>query len=204
LVAGDYPPDFEALRIEIGGVWSAAEMASLLADLDRLYAIRMGLDTGPEIRRYWGELLPPRPWWPRPPWPWIFEVEERGRLDVLRIRYGSDGSLDITGAGKVLEQLRLFIEKLMDIRTTRRRQRLEDAKLEEEIRAQKIENARNMTRLVGEAREVGLGDDDLRYLLYEVDSIQERLDRQIERGKITGIGPAPDGGEAVEADAPSL
>ncbi len=124
--------------------------------------------------------------WPR----FCCHTRELG-LDVLRIQYGLPGFIDLVGVGKVVEHVRLFIENLIDLRARRQRERLENEGLAQDIGAKKIENARNLIRLTGEARDVGPSDDDLRYLLYEIDGAQERLLRQIERGNVTSVGPAP-------------
>jgi|HubBroStandDraft_4_1064222.scaffolds.fasta_scaffold10149_3 hypothetical protein len=180
----DDSPDFLALRVEIAGTWSALDMATMLGDFARLYWIRTALDVEPRALRYRRRFLGPfDPWWLEQTRGWL-PREGAGALDVLRIRHESPGFVDLAGIGKVVEQLRLFVQYLIDLPGERETKRIENE-------GKKIENAQKLVQLSVEAREAGLTDDDLRYLLYEVDDTQARLLRLIERGSITAVGPAP-------------
>jgi hypothetical protein len=161
----------------------------LFHDFGRLYEIRARLDRDPESLRYGrGFGLPP--WWPELSWrSWPSERELA--LDVFAAQYESPGWVDLVGIGKVIEQIRLFGEKLIDLRATRRREELENQDLAVDIQAKKIENARNFLRLTGEARALGWSDDEIRYLMLEIDSAQERLAGLIERGQVTGVESRP-------------
>jgi hypothetical protein len=115
------------------------------------------------------------------------------KLTVLRLQYGSPGFVDLLGVGKVVEQVRLFVEKLIDLRVTKRGRFLENEARVLDLRAKKIENARNFVRLAGEAREQGLSELEIKYLVELTEGAEERLLRQIAPGKITAIGPVPSG-----------
>lgn len=195
--------DWQGFRIEIAGKWGAAEMARFLSDLAFLYNVRRALDGGEESRP---GLLKEFLWWVRRgryeglprrldlPWrlPWGWELREEG-LELVRIQHGSPGFVDLAGVGKVVEQLRLFVEKLIDLKAQRRREELENEKLREEIRAQKIANAE---KFIEQARRAGVPEEELlRYLIYEVDDVQDRLHRQIEDGKVTNVTALPPPGE---------
>jgi hypothetical protein len=186
------------VRIEIDGRWSALDMAEFLTDLSLLYDIRAGLTLGD--RRFQKELH----WWVREwrygprrrrprsePWPWPPFRPHAEPLQIERIRYASPGLVDVAGVGKVIEELRHFLEKLIDLRAKRKREGLENEVIEEEIKAKRIENARNFIRLVGEARTLDVGEDDVDALLDTINHVEIRLMNAIERGKITAIGAAP-------------
>jgi hypothetical protein len=175
-----------------------------------LYEIRFGIEMAADRD------FPP---WLRYGWPWPSGMRQRlgvwqwsaypgqwpreafeSQFEVLRIRYESPGFVDLAGVGKVVEQVRLFLEKLIDLKATRRREALEGQMLEEDIVAKKIENARNFVRFRTEALQAGISEDEIRFLTYEVDAVQERLLRQVDRGQITAISPVQrDDGSADEA-----
>jgi hypothetical protein len=147
-------------------------MAVLLSDLALLYDIRAGLTIGD--RRFRKELH----WWVREsrydprrrppwgePWPWPPFRPHAEPLQIERIQYASPGLVDVAGIGKVVEQLRLFLEKLIDLKAKRKREDLENEALEEDIKAKRMENARSFIRLVGESRELNLGEEDVDALL---------------------------------------
>jgi hypothetical protein len=53
-------------------------------------------------------------------------------LRVVRIQYGSPGELDLLGIGKAAEQVRLFVEHIIDLLVDRRKRAAQVRGLEEE------------------------------------------------------------------------
>ena len=136
------------------------------------------------------------------PWPlsrrWLLTRPDE-QLTVLRVQYGSPGFVDLLGVGKIVEQLRLFVEKLIDLRATRLRGGLENEAMRQEIKGKMIENARDFVRLAKEARDLGLSEFEIKYLAELTEGAQERLFRQIAQGNVTAIGPVPPSGESTIA-----
>lgn len=194
----EYPVDFEALRFEIGGSWSVMEMAQLLGTVDRLYEV--------PARTHWeGELKPP------PEGLMYLDrlgymsdprfLDDELRLRLLRIRHESPGFVDIAGIGKVIEQVRLFAEKLIDLRKQREREGLENEYLAAQIQQVKTENLRSFTQALREAGELGLREREIRHLVLDLDHHQERLAGFIEEGKVTDVDTPPDGLAGLEPPA---
>lgn len=197
----EYPLDYQAVRIQLDLAWSADDLAELLADLAGLYEMRVRLEWDPESLEYWSARLLRGPSSSRAA-PWRNRDDSTWRLDIGRVHYGSPGFVDLVGVGKVVEQIRLFVEKLIDLRAARLRQGLENEKLKAEIEAQKIENARNFVRLALAGRPFGLSDEQIRALVYDVDGVQERIIRRIGDGQVTGVEQAPlPGEEGVEQES---
>ena len=193
----EYPADFEGLRFEIGGSWSVIELAQLLGSVDRLYEVPARaygegeLEPWPEGLRYidrLGYMGDP-----------VF-IHDELRLRLLRIRHESPGFVDITGIGKAIEQVRLFAEKLIDLRKQREREGLENEYLAAQIQQVKTENLRSFAQALREARELGLNDREIRHLVVDLDSHQERLAGFIEEGKVTEVDTPPEGMAGLEPE----
>jgi hypothetical protein len=181
--------EFEALRLDLDGDWTVAQMAHLLASVDRLYEIPVRAYGDGELGSLGGTLryvdafnMSGEP---------LF-IREELRLRLLRVRHESPGFVDLLGLGKVLEQVRLFTEKLIDLREQRRRESLEREYLEAQIEQVKTENLRQTMRALSEAKELELRNSEIRHLILDVDRQQEHLARLIEEEKITAIGAPPE------------
>jgi hypothetical protein len=183
------PQPEEGLRIEIGERWSAREMSGLLADISAVYEVRLSLDydnLALEMRRTWFNQEAPSGAVPfAVDLAWMPPLVGEDPLRVQAIEYGSPGFVDLVGIGKVVEQVRLFVEKLIDLSETRRRSRLENASLAQDVSAKEIANARSLVQLTVEARLAGLNEEDIDRLVQGVDGIQGRLLDHVERGQIT-------------------
>ena len=194
------PREDEAIRIEIEGEWSVYELGVFLGDLALLFVIRFALDLGRRgVSDFLSSLRRPDRY---DPWPfsrrWSLTRPDE-QLTVLRVQYGSPGFVDLLGIGKIVEQLRLFVEKLIDLRATRLRRGLENEAMRQEIKGKMIENARDFVRLAEEARDLGLSDYEIKYLVELTEGAQERLFRQIAQGNVAAIGPVPPSGESTIA-----
>lgn len=176
------------------------ELGVFLGDLALLFAIRFALDLGRRgVSDFLSSLRRPDRY---DPWPfsrrWSLTRPDE-QLTVLRVQYGSPGFVDLLGIGKIVEQLRLFVEKLIDLRATRLRRGLENEAMRQEIKGKMIENARDFVRLAEEARDLGLSDYEIKYLVELTEGAQERLFRQIAQGNVAAIGPVPPSGVSTIA-----
>lgn len=184
--------ELEELHIEIGGRWSAEDMAAFLHDLGVLYNIRRALDVEPKLLRYFRRYESPPFSWGPDPWRWLPGPPGPG-LEIRRIKYSSPGYIDLKGLGEAVKQVRLLIERLISFNETRREARLENDSREQDVQAKMIENARDFLRLKTEVHEQGFDDDGaVRQLAAVIEDAQERTLRQIERGNIKQIGAAKD------------
>ena len=186
----EFPPDTGFLRIEIQGEWAAHQISALLGDISRLYDIRRALDLPAMKLREPGVLVryerirpcdiqPPAGGLPGP------------ALAVVRINDASPGRVDLAGVGKALEQVRLFLQCLIDLTIQRRWWRLEVEDLRQDVIARRIENAQRMIRLGDQARELDLSAEETRALLMEVDDRQQRILDAIGEGRVTGVRQLP-------------
>jgi hypothetical protein len=127
-------PDSRALRLRISETWTADEMASFLADLSHLYDIRRFLDMPPEQRTELSLGGGWSTWWVDSGlWPPLSERLLGPPLALKRIRHGSPGFVDVAGIGKAMEQLRLFLEFMFQRPEMKRRRKLEDQALAQDI-----------------------------------------------------------------------
>jgi hypothetical protein len=67
---------------------------------------------------------------------------------VKRISYGSQGSIDLVGLGKVIEQLRLFLQFLIERSERRNSIKIEDGLRELELEAQRLRLAQEYASLI--------------------------------------------------------
>lgn len=195
-MAAQEQQEFETLRLEIAGSWAVVDMAQFLATLERFYDIPARAHAGAELPSYPQSVVLSDPMRYMGD-PWL--LGEEWRLRLLRIRHESPGFVDLIGIGKVVKELRLFTEKLIDLKQERRRQGLEDAYLIEQTQQLKVENLRATMQLLSEADQLGLNEREIRHLALDVDKVQDRLAGFIEEEKVTGAGPAPEGAEAAAA-----
>ena len=181
----DDDDQFAELRIEISGRWSADELSVCLRDLSGLYALRLVIDYEPDSLRYLGRYGSPMdgPWWGD----WLPANVGGSPLDLVSIEYSSPGFVIVKGLKKSLKRVGTLLEQLFTIDKIRERKGLENDAL-------RLQNAKAFIQLRAEARERGIPDSELiSYLLPRVDGAQERFQRLIESGNITGITPPKDG-----------
>ena len=108
-------------------------------------------------------------------------------MDLVSIEYSSPGFVIVKGLKKSLKRVGTLLEQLFTIDKIRERKGLENDAL-------RLQNAKAFIQLRAEARERGIPDSELiSYLLPRVDGAQERFQRLIESGNITGITPPKDG-----------
>jgi hypothetical protein len=181
----DDDDQFSELRIEIAGRWSADELSVCLRDLNSLYALRLVIDYEPASLRYLGRYGSPMdgPWWGE----WLPTNLGGAPLDVVSIEYGSPGFVIVKGLKKSLKRVGTLLEQLFTLDKIRERKGLENDAI-------RLQNAKAFIQVRAEARERGISDSELlAYLLPKVDGAQERFQRLIESGNITGVLPAKGG-----------
>jgi hypothetical protein len=180
----EFPDDTEFLRVEIEGAWAAYEISSLLSDLSRFYDIPRARDLPPTEAReggmWWSELSRVSASDISPPPPGLPGMT----LVVVRIDYASPGFIDVAGVGKAVEQVRLFLQYLIDLAVNRSLRQLEVESREQDIIAKRLANAE---RLIGIAADLGLTPDERRALLIEVDDRQQRILDAVDGGRLTAV-----------------
>lgn len=125
------------LRLCIDGAWTASEFGALFVDLQEVGEFGRGggvLNVGGRIATVQG----------RP-------VTAGGGDHILRVKrisYGSPGSIDLVGLGKVIEQLRLFLQFLIERSERRNSIKIEDGLRELELEAQRLRIAQEYARLI--------------------------------------------------------
>ncbi|WP_299201280.1 hypothetical protein [uncultured Tateyamaria sp.] len=119
--------------IHIDGDWTARELADVLDSLEAL----AGYFVDGTIQRF--GLQPPNviagdgqvTILPNDPMP--------GHLRIVRFNYASPGSFDLLGVAKIVEQLRLFLEFLIDLWTKRNDRQLDREERHLELAQRKLE-----------------------------------------------------------------
>jgi hypothetical protein len=174
--------ELELMRLQIGGRWTAEDMAILLRDCSSLYDIRLALSFEPRLLRY-RYSFGPEPWRE-----WLSEAPG-APLEVRRIEYASPGYIDLRGVGDAIEQLRILIERLiLNVKQTRREARLANDKREVDIQAERLTIARDFLGVAKEARDLGLDESAvIDYFVHQVDGAADRMLGQIERRSVTGV-----------------
>ncbi|MDJ0821704.1 MAG: hypothetical protein QNJ09_07845 [Paracoccaceae bacterium] len=175
------------LRVFINGEWSANDFVVALHSIDRIYDVYREIyrreflqeillreehfdlsstDPNQEAERISGMLMEAFP-----------------PLMVKRMAYASPGIQDLTGAGKILEQLRLIIT---DWRNRGSASRV--AKAEASLAEAKVVKARikNMSEFFRVCRENGFSDLETKRLWAEMSDAQSALLPLVESGKIEG------------------
>lgn len=197
----------DALRLEIVGRWSAADMGALCTSVSELYNMRFLLELMLEeivdldapmytrrrsllLRRYpadlWRPLYLPALWDEKlvgKPLEDMLEIEER--LDVKRIQYASPGSVDLVGIGAIVGHLKDLVMGLVQRRDMRKQRELADERAALENERLRIENLR---QYIGIARDIGYTEAEVRQLMLSVDRKQEPLLRLLNDGKLLGVG----------------
>jgi hypothetical protein len=118
-------------------------------------------------------------------------VQRYARHGTLRVgftRFGSPGLTDLIGAGKVLEQVRLFLTDITDRVLQRRDRDLKREEDEQKILAMKIKNAE---RLLGLAKEVGLNEDEKKRVIARLIRSDDFFETAITGWMITKIELSP-------------
>lgn len=178
--------DSDVLRVDLGGQWLVDEFAAMLSDFQRLYEIRAALDSDVASRLRWGVLQRDRRT-DVPPWLAIgvpLVTYSPWRLTLSQVEYASPGFVDLLGAGKIIEQIRIFAQYLLDRPDERKRAALERETM-------RLQNAQLFLNLERDALEIGLQPGTVRSLLLEVSDTEDRLSGSIEAGRITGFGAPP-------------
>ncbi|MBT8477047.1 MAG: hypothetical protein KJO78_16415 [Alphaproteobacteria bacterium] len=125
-------------RLKIDGVWTAAEFGRLFQSIDELsewLGDSVLLDSS-------GSVLQDENGNP------LLDSSGYSSFEVKRVVFGSPGFADLAGIGKLVEQVRLFLQFLIE-RCDRRNDRVLDSKERElEINRKKLELLRELGELV--------------------------------------------------------
>jgi hypothetical protein len=164
------------IRFEIDGEWSAEEMGQFFVDLDELYMLLTTLQTiqfrdpsGPRGKmkhelRYFSE--------------WIKSANPHSKfLQVIKVQYGSPGIQDLVGVGEIVGHIKEFILKIIENISSRRERELKNTQLE-------LENARQFLQL---RKDYDLNEEELLFLVKEINTRQRRLEKLIREGKIITV-----------------
>ena len=202
----------QVLRVSIEGEWEAAEFATSLNALDRLYALRFGLVLEAENVRELRDLYEEAPF---PPFPgssrslrrWarlapasFFRAQEaplnrrtlisvasdmlepQERLVVRRIIYGSPGITDLAGIGEIVGHVKDFLVSIIEHCSTRRQRSLENERRALENKQLQVQIAKEF---VGLAQELGYTKKEMRQLVASIVREQTPLVRLVAAGKVT-------------------
>jgi hypothetical protein len=194
----------QIMRLDIGGRWTASEMANSIREIEFLYGLRLYLNAVEDAEPYLDKMFhfPPfRDWRKRLgvsyPYPFImphgqflFTPEELQRytsiyfpkhvLTIRRIDYASPGIKDFLGIGEVLKQVREFVQFVIELYTNREQRNLQN-------NAQRIENARKFVQLRLESARADAEIDSIENngLAGLVDHGTQTILRLVEEKKIT-------------------
>jgi hypothetical protein len=65
-------------------------------------------------------------------------------LDVEKVQFASPGSIDLVGFRKIVEQVRLFIQDILDRRERKQSREIQDEIAKENLKRMKIENVQRL------------------------------------------------------------
>ena len=163
------------LTINIDGEWSARELAEVLDGLEALAGylldgkiVRMGLQPPKVAVRPNANKLTILPNDPLP-----------SQLQLRRFMYASPGSFDLLGAAKIIEQIRLFLEYLINLWIARNDRRLDREERHVELAQRKLE-------LIEKIKAVQ--PDTINFIENEASN---SILSAVLQGKITGISSKP-------------
>jgi hypothetical protein len=206
LLDADRPPDSATLRVNIDGEWTASEMSASFNTINYIYNMRMFLEYQqdileayydspyfldfPPFRRFrklghplphfnfftWHQYLDD----PRNLEIFVDSYLREFKLDVTKLKFGSEGNKDFLGVGEILKQVREFIQFLVMLPQNKEQMNLSND-------AQRIENARNMLKLRRERSEAELEIAELDALSHLLDHKSRPLIALAEQKKITSV-----------------
>jgi hypothetical protein len=105
-------------------------------------------------------------------------------LKIKRIEYGSPGFADLTGIGKVVEQVRIFTTAIIDRYLHREDREIVRESAAQDLLSKKIKNAEALLNL---GDKVGLDGESKRMLISEVLNADYFIEGKIIDGKIKSI-----------------
>ena len=180
------------LHLDIDGQWSAGEFAGVLLDLQELYAFSYVMSRIWEKARS-NELPTAAPLGSLQTIPKILTSKSRYsfvdtqelELRLVRVKYGSKGFTDLLGAGKIIETLKEFLLRIIELRATREER-------QQKVTAMRIENARSMVALT---KELGYSKKEIQNMVRWVDTRQKNLFHLASEGKLVEVSVGEDGGD---------
>jgi len=206
-------PRDQVLRIEIAGQWTASEFSELMSQLEFLYNVAQFSELEFDRRFTWTYLfrrLRGQSLYPFDPYLSaqfdLYEESQLVRFDiqrivrglpgrelheltVIRILYASPGFVDLTGLGKEIEQIRLFVMDVIDRYLHREDRRIAQDGATQDVLARKLENAKTLLKLSGKA---GIDQETIQMLIRQVLTADYFLEGKVISGKITSVAPSSD------------
>lgn len=105
-------------------------------------------------------------------------------LKIKRLKFASPGFVDIAGAGKIVEQIRIFLTDIYDRYASRADRKITRETAEQELLSKKIANAEAILKL---GRHAGLDQETSRLLVAEVLHVDEFFSQKTTHGKVVEI-----------------
>ncbi|HYX71480.1 MAG TPA: hypothetical protein VE732_01810 [Nitrososphaera sp.] len=164
------------IRFNIEGKWSTEEMGTFFLDLDDLYMLLESLEAA-----YFRIPSGPRGRFKRD----LRSISKQLKgfnpgaefLRIVQIQYGSPGIQDIAGVGVIVGHVKDFILKIIENVSSRRERELRNTELE-------IENARRFLQL---RRDYNLTEEELIYLIQEINTRQRNIEQLIRENKLISV-----------------
>jgi hypothetical protein len=155
------------LRVHIGGEWSADDFGEFFYGIETAYSIAAGL----------GSVA-------RPGQAGHWQQDDDIGLDVVQVRYGSDGHTDFSGIGQAVDAICDLLTRVVDLRNWRAERRAE-------VQRKQLQAAREFVDLVAKARAVGLSEAERQVLLREILQIGDTVLDAVDEGRIRGAELRP-------------
>jgi hypothetical protein len=187
-------PKQQPIRIGLDGKWGSIEFEELFSSLNMLNGLAQ---VGSQPLRYMSKDLLTKSL--EPDWDFerfsslvaraalkeIFKNDnEFETLVVSRIQFSSPGFTDLTGAGKVLEQIRLFIKDILDRKDAKVERHLDIEAKKQDLLEKKIANG---IRLVDLSDKMGMDRETTNALVMQAVLADDFIEHQIQHKKITSI-----------------
>jgi hypothetical protein len=189
------------LHLDIDGEWSAPEFAGVLMDLQELYAFSHVMSKILEKARS-NESAAPFPSGALQTIPkmltskslYSFVDPNELELRLLRVKYGSKGFTDLLGAGKIIETLKDFVLKIIELSVTH-------GERQQKVAAMRIENARSMVALT---KELGYSTKQIQGMVRWVDTRQKDLFHLASQRKLLQVSVGEETGDQESKPEPDL
>ncbi|WBL82267.1 hypothetical protein I3J27_18210 [Bradyrhizobium xenonodulans] len=103
---------------------------------------------------------------------------------VRQISFASPGFTDLTGLGKVVKEIRLFIRDIFERQDSKEDKRLAREEKRQVILGKKIANAERLIKL---AKNMGISKKDRKALIERAIRADDYFEKQIEQEKLTAV-----------------
>jgi|HubBroStandDraft_3_1064219.scaffolds.fasta_scaffold64694_3 hypothetical protein len=190
-------PEDEVLRLNIGARWVATDFVEVFREMQFLYDVSYlassDLHDHPEIARLRESLANTAIYHQ------LFQRirvrtrihstvkrldEEKAELTILRIEYASPGACDLTGAGRAIRELRLFVMGIVDRYLEREDREIAREAARQRVIKMKLNNIELARQL---AKKANLGHESFDLLVHQIMRAETVIERKAEADKITGV-----------------